>query len=192
MHTDPGYAVGVYWILATIFIVIALAVPRLRPVGVIGCIFLGAMLTWGVIQRLRGNSDDDQPQVQQRGRPTSPAATLQTIAPELVVIDNVQLTGSGAPFELRGRITNQSDALLKSVTLLVTRRDCFKGALDPTGCAVLWQDRHWMSVSIPPQQARDFSNSVWMRGAAPGGRGTHQDSFEVVAAAGELAPPGTK
>lgn len=192
MNTDPGYAVGVYWILATIFIVIALAVPRLRPVGVIGCVILGAMLTWGVIQRLRGNNGDDEPQVQQRGRPTSPAATLQTIAPDLVAIDNVQLTGSGAPFELRGRITNKSDALLKSVTLLVTRRACFPGALDPTGCAVLWQDRHWMSVSIPPQQARDFSNSVWMRGAAPGVRGTHQDSFEIVAAAGELAPPDVK
>ena len=192
MNTDPGYAVGVYWILATIFIVIALAVPRLRPVGVIGCVILGAMLTWGVIERLRGNNGDDEPQVQQRGRPTSPAATLQTIAPDLIAIDNVQLTGSGAPFELRGRITNKSDALLKSVTLLVTRRACFPGALDPTGCSVQWQDRHWMSVSIPPQQARDFSNSVWMRGAAPGVRGTHQDSFEVVAAAGELAPPDVK
>ena len=117
---------------------------------------------------------------------------MQTIATELVVIDDAQLSGSGAPFELRGRITNKSDALLKSVTLLVTRRDCFEGALDPTGCAVVWQDRHWMSVSIPPQQARDFSNSVWMRGAAPGGRGVRKDSFEIVAAAGEIAPPSSQ
>lgn len=188
MNSDPGYAVGVYWILATIFILVALVVPRLRPIGVIGCVILGAMLTWAVIQRLRGGADDES-EVQQRGRPTSPATSLQAIAPDLVVIGNSQLSGSGAPFELRGRITNKSDALLKSVTLLVTRRDCFQGALDPSGCTVLWQDRHWMSVSIPPQQARDFADSIWMRGAAPGGRGTPKDSFEVVAAAGEIVPP---
>lgn len=177
-----------YWILATIFILIALVVPRLRPVGVIGCVLLGAMLTWGVIQRLRGTADDaDEPKVQQRGRPMSPAAVVQVIAPELVQVEDVKLTGSGAPFELRGRIENRSDALLKSITLQVMRRDCFDGALDPSGCAVLWQDRHWIPVAIPPGQSREFSSSVWMRGAAPGGRGTVQDSFTVVAASGEIA-----
>ncbi len=177
-----------YWILATIFIVIALALPRYRPVGIVGCVLLGSMLTWGVIQRLRAPPDDVQPQVQQRGRPTSPAAALQIIAPNEVQMDNVKMSGGGAPFELRGRIENRSDALLKSVTLLVTRRDCFEGALDPSGCTVLWQDKHWISIAIPPGEARDFSSSVWMRGAAPGARGTIKDSFEVVAASGELPP----
>lgn len=177
-----------YWILATIFIVVALAVPRLRPVGVIGCVLLGAMLTWAMVQRLRGPGDDARPPVQQRGRPSSPAAFQQVIAPEQVLVDNLQMTGGGAPFELRGRIENKSDVLLKSITLQVTRRDCYQGALDPTGCAVLWQDRHWISIAIPPGQARDFSSSVWMRGAAaPGVRGTVKDSFEVVAASGEAA-----
>lgn len=178
-----------YWILATVFILIALAVPRLRPIGIVGCIILGAMLAWGVLQRLRGSDGTQEIQVQQRGRPTSPAATLRNIPPQRLLVDNLQLVGSGAPFEFRGRIENRSDALLKSVTILVTRRDCFEGALDPTGCAVLWQDRHWVSVSIPPGEARDFSSSVWMRGGARGARGTIKDSFEVVAAAGEIAPP---
>jgi hypothetical protein len=170
---------------------IALAVPRLRPVGVIGCIVLGAMLLWGVIERLRGGNQDE-PIVQQRGRPTSPAAVLQTISPDLVVVDSLRLTGGGAPFELRGRIENKSDALLRSVTVLVTRRDCFEGALDPSGCVVLWQDRHWMRVTVPPEETRDFSSSVWMRGAAPRPRGILKDSFEVVAASGEIAPLSTQ
>lgn len=179
-----------YWILATIFIIVALAVPRLRPVGVIGCVLLGAMLTWGVVQRLRGGNDaDDEPKVQQRGRPTSPAAAVQVIAPDRVQVDGMKMTGGGAPFELRGRIENRSDVLLKSVTLLVTRSDCFEGSLDPTGCTVLWQDRHWISIAIPAGEAREFSSSVWMRGAAPGARGTLKDSFTVVAASGELPPP---
>jgi hypothetical protein len=143
------------------------------------------MLLWGVIDRLRGGNDDE-PVVQQRGRPASPATALQTISPELIVADNFQLTGGGAPFEFSGRIENKSEALLRSVTVLVTRRDCFEGALDPSGCVVLWQDRHWLPLSVPPKQSRDFSTAVWMRGAAPRARGTLKDSFEVVAVTGEI------
>jgi hypothetical protein len=175
----------VYWILATIFILVALAMPKLRPVGVVGCVLLGAMLTWGVIQRLRGPADDAAPQVQQRGRPASPVTAMQAIEPEQVQLANVKLTGGGAPFELTGRIGNRSDALLKSITVLVTRHDCYEGALDPSGCVVAWQDKHWISIAIPPGEARDFSSSVWMRGAAPRTRGTVKDSFAVVAASGE-------
>ncbi|GFE87865.1 hypothetical protein [Steroidobacter agaridevorans] len=181
-----------YWILATIFIVIALAVPRYRPVGIVGCVLLGAMLTWAVVQRLRVPADDDGPQVQQRGRPTSPAAVLQIIMPDQVRVDDLTMSGGGAPFELRGRIENKSEALLKSITLLVTRRDCYEGALDPTGCAVVWQDKHWISIVVPPGESRDFSSQVWMRGAAPRVRGTLKDSFEIVAASGEIPPPATK
>jgi hypothetical protein len=182
----------VYWILATIFIVIALAVPRYRPVGIVGLVLLGAMLTWAMVQRLRAPADDDRPQVQQRGRPSSPAAVVQIIMPDQLSVAGLQMSGSGAPFELQGRIENKSNALLKSITLLVTRRDCYEGALDPTGCAVVWQDRHWISIVIPPGEARDFSSQVWMRGAAPRVRGTLKDSFEVVAASGEIPPPVSK
>src|SRR5690606_3377924 len=110
---------------------------------------------------------------------------MQVIAPDQVQLENVRMTGGGAPFELSGRIENRSEAQLKSITVLVTRRDCYEGALDPSGCTVLWQDRHRISVAIPPGEARDFSSSVWMRGAAPRARGAVEDSFAVVAASGE-------
>lgn len=181
-----------YWILATVFILIALIVPRLRPVGVIGCVVLGAMLAWGMVQRLRNTSDDDSPPAQQRGRPISPAAQVQAVPIDQVTIDDLRLTGSGAPFTLRGRIGNSSDLMLKSVTILVTRRACFEGALDPSGCNVLWQDKQWVAVSVPPHQSREFASSVWMRGAAPATRGRIEDSFEVVAAAGELTVSGVR
>src|SRR5690349_24325694 len=118
------------------------------------------MLAWGMIQRLQNTSDGDTSQVQQRGRPSSPAAAVQAIPIDEVSIQNLRLTGSGAPFTLRGRIDNRSEVMLKSVTLLVTRRACFEGALDPSGCNVQWQDRHWVAVSVPPQQTREFASSV--------------------------------
>jgi hypothetical protein len=179
----------VYWILATIFLVIALAVPRWRPIGVVGCVILGVMLAWGMVQRLRGNDSTQTQSTQQRGRPATPAAALQSVSLDLVVAEDLQLSGGGAPYDLKGRITNRSrDVLLKSVTIRMTRRDCYEGALDPTGCALLWQDQHWTAVAIPPGQAREFATSIWMRGAAPRPRGTSRDTFEVIAATGEIVP----
>src|SRR5688500_3251282 len=120
----------VYWILATVFIVILLTRPRLRPLGIVGCVVLGAMLSWGVVQRLREDPERTSA-AQQRGKPASPAAALHAVPLTMVVADELRLTGGGAPYELRGRIVNKtSDVMLRSVTIRVIRRDCYEGALD--------------------------------------------------------------
>jgi hypothetical protein len=176
----------VYWILATVFIVIALAHPRLRPLGIVGCIVLGAMLSWGVVQRLRSDDPSQAPAAQQRGKPASPAAALRSIPLTLVAAQDLRMSGGGAPFELRGRIVNNTnDTTLRSVTIRLVRRDCYEGALDPSGCAKLWQDDHWIAIAVPAGQSRDFVEVIWMHGNAPRARGTVQDTFELIAATGE-------
>ncbi|HEX2494665.1 MAG TPA: hypothetical protein VHK24_12910 [Steroidobacter sp.] len=176
-----------YWILAALLLLVTLAVPRLRPVSIAGLMILAALLAWGVVQRMRGPAPES-PTLPQRGQPTSPAAPLTAVPLTAVGMEAMQLSGGGAPFELRGRIVNRApDLQLKSVTIRITRRDCYEGALDPSGCVVLWQDRHWMPLVVPPLQARDFADSIWMRGSAPRPRGQIQDSFELVAAMGETA-----
>jgi hypothetical protein len=178
----------VYWILAAILLLITLAVPRLRLASLVGLLILGGLLGWGMLQRMWG-PDAAAPELPRRGQPTSPATPLRPIPLTSVAMESLQLSGGGAPFELQGRIVNRArDVQLKSVTIRITRRDCYEGALDPTGCVVLWQDRHWMPLTVPPGEAREFSVSIWMRGSAPRPRGTVQDSFELVAATGEPAP----
>ena len=175
-----------YWILATVFIVIALSQPRLRPLGVVGCIVLGTMLGWGIVQRLRSEDPSQAPAAQQRGKPVSPATELESVPLTMVTAEDLHLSGGGAPFELRGRIVNStSDTTLKSVTIRVTRRDCYEGAVDPSGCVKLWQDDHWIAVTVPSGDSREFVESIWMHGNAPRARGTVQDAFELIAAAGE-------
>ena len=175
-----------YWILATVFIVIALSQPRLRPLGVVGCVVLGTMLAWGVVQRLRSEDPSQAPAAQQRGKPVSPAAELRSVPLTMVSAESLRMSGGGAPFELRGRIANNtSDITLRSVTIRLIRRDCYEGAVDPSGCVKLWQDDHWIAIAVPAGQSRDFVEAIWMHGNAPRARGTVQDSFELIAAAGE-------
>jgi hypothetical protein len=174
----------VYWFLAAVFIVIALSQPRLRPLGVVGCVVLGTMLAWGIVQRLR--NEDASQAAAQRGKPASPAAELHSVPLTMVAAESLRMSGGGAPFELRGRITNKtSDLTLRSVTIRLTRRDCYPEAVDPSGCVQLWQDDHWIAITVPAGQARDFVEAIWMHGNAPRARGTVQDTFELTAAAGE-------
>lgn len=180
-----------YWILAAVFIVIALAVPRLRPLGIAGCIVLAALLAWAVTQRARDEEPARSETVQERRQPVSPASPTQSVPLKAVAVEDLTLSGSGAPFDFSGRIVNNTaELLLKSVTIVLTRRDCYEGALDPSGCTVLWEDRRWIDVSVPPQQSREFSVSIWMRGSAPRARGAVRDTFEVVAASGEAIAVG--
>lgn len=177
-----------YWILATVCILIALTNPRLRPFGIVGGVVLCLMLGWGMVQRLRGEDATQTAAVPERGRPSSPAAAPRSIPLTMVTAEDLRLSGGGAPFELRGRIVNSaSDMNLKSVTIRVTRRDCYEGAVDPSGCVQLWRDDHWIAIAVPARQARDFVDSIWMHGNAPRARGTVQDTFEVIAATGDAA-----
>lgn len=176
----------VYWILAALCLLIALTVPRLRIPAIVGCVLLGSMLAWGMIQRWRGPEPSTSTAGPVRGSPISPAVVLGAFPLEFVKASQLQLTGSGAPFQLRGRVANESPAGdLRSITVQITRQDCHAGALDPSGCEPFMQNRQWIALTVPPQQEREFAVSFWAHGSAPRPRGTLQDSFKIVAATGE-------
>jgi hypothetical protein len=189
-HSCNGFIhrwmVLVYWILAAICLLIAFTVPRLRVAGIIGCVLLGLMLAWGMIQRLRGPGPASSASAPMRGNPVSPGVVLGALPLDSIKATGLQLTGGGAPYKLRGRISNESrDLTVKSVTVLMTRRDCFPAALDPSGCEILWQNQQWIPLTVPPQQEREFASSFWAHGSAPRARGTLDDSFKILAATGE-------
>lgn len=183
----------VYWILAALCLLIALTVPRLRIPAIVGCVLLGLMLAWGMIQRWRGPEPSTSAAAPMRGSPMSPAVVLGAFPVESVKASELRLTGSGAPFQLRGRVANESTAgELRSITVLVVRRDCHAGALDPSGCEPFMQNQQWIALTVPPQQEREFAVSFWAHGSAPRPRGTLQDTFKIVAATGEPVAPASK
>lgn len=172
-----------YWILAAICLLLLLLVPRLRPAAIAGLVILGALLLWGVIERVRGTDAANAPE---RGRPSAPASVAQSFPVTNVELNHIELTGAGAPFRLAGRVTNTSAQMrLKSFMLDITRHDCYEGALDPSGCIVRWHSRQWVEVGVPPQEARDFVTSIWERGDVTRVQGKARDEFKVIAASGE-------
>ncbi|HJY37586.1 MAG TPA: hypothetical protein VJ299_08980, partial [Steroidobacteraceae bacterium] len=86
-----------YWILATICILIALTNPRLRPLGVVGGVVLCAMLGYAMVQRLRGEDAAQTQAAQERGRPSSPATAQRSIPLTMVAAEDLRLSGGGAP-----------------------------------------------------------------------------------------------
>ncbi|NJO12538.1 MAG: hypothetical protein HC872_02720 [Gammaproteobacteria bacterium] len=124
-----------------------------------GCIVLGLMLGWGVVQRLREDPERTSA-AQQRGKPASPAAALHSVPLTLIAAEDLRLTGGGAPYELRGRIVNKTrDNTLRSVTIRLIRSDCYEGALDPSGCTKLWQDDHWIAIGVPASERASSSSA---------------------------------
>lgn len=179
----------VYWILAALCLLIALTVPRLRIGAIAGCVVLSGMLGWGMIQRWRAPEPAAGASSPVRGNPMSPAVVLRAFPLEAVQASELKLTGTGAPFQLRGRVANASTGLqLRSITVQIVRQDCHPGALDPSGCEPFMQNRQWIALSVPPQQEREFAVSFWAHGSAPRARGTLQDNFKIVAATGESTP----
>jgi hypothetical protein len=102
-----------------------------------------------------------------------------------VELSELTLAGGGAPFEIRGKIANRNTALqLTTITLRTTRRDCYADAVDPSGCAVIWQDQHWIRWPVPPAETRDFVATIWAHTPVPRARGVIKDAFELLEVTG--------
>ena len=78
-----------------------------------------------------------------------------------LVFEGMSLKPSyGSSYDLIGRIVNNSNKYtLKSVQLKLTFRDCEK---DNKNCIVIYEDSENIYINIPPKQARDFKESVYL------------------------------
>jgi hypothetical protein len=181
--TARGTHHPVFWFYATLTLlgIASITVSRRDPVRIAGCVLLAGLLGWGLLQRLLRPPNE----MPERGKSVSPATEVVTVDSQAVGISDLVLSGGGAPFELRGRITNNSTGTrLSSVTLSLQRLDCHAAALDPRGCDILFQDQHWIPLSVPAGESREFLATIWVHSTPPRARGTIKDEFSVVAASG--------
>lgn len=93
------------------------------------------------------------------------AKALSRVDINEIAFDNVRLLGSDyRDYEIVGRVKNNSNQYtLKGVNLKITFRDCpQRDSLD--GCVVIGEIDEFLSLNIPPGQARDFEESVYLYG----------------------------
>jgi hypothetical protein len=177
----------VFWAFAAtvLIVILTITISNRGIVRIIGGVVLAALLVVGLTQRLRTSDGTGE-----RGKPASPAAVISAVPLEDIQIDDLKLSGGGAPFELRGTIRNSSAATrLQSMTMRIVRRDCFEGALDPSGCVVIWQDQHWTRVDVAPRNTQKFASSFYAHTTVPRARGSIKDEFTLVAATGRPEMP---
>jgi hypothetical protein len=174
----------VFWIFAALILlsIVSVTVSQRGPVRTAGFVLLAVLLGVGLFQRLMRAPNPGQV----RGQSVSPGAVVTPIALASVNATQLVLSGSGAPFELRGRISNGSqDLQLSSITVSIKRRDCHPAALDPEGCDLVWEDQHWMPLTVPVGESRDFVTAIWAHSPVPRSRGSLRDEITIVAATGE-------
>jgi len=83
------------------------------------------------------------------------------IAPSEVFFEGVSLKSSYGSYDMVGRITNNSNKYtLKGVQLKLTFRDCAKDS--DSNCIIIAEEDEYIYINIPPKQARDFKERVYL------------------------------
>lgn len=87
--------------------------------------------------------------------------SLKRIPHSEILFEDVSLKSSYGSYEIVGRITNNSSKYtLKGVQLKLTFKDCDKDNL--SNCIIVAEENEHIYKNIPPSQARDFKESVYL------------------------------
>ncbi|MGZ8155379.1 MAG: hypothetical protein ACXW2I_05525 [Burkholderiales bacterium] len=151
------------WLIVPVVVVVLvyLAGFRKSALGLLVAAVLAAFLLYQYNQRL---------QEQARTR----------IASSEVVVENVSLRATfGSSYDLVGTIRNNSESYrLDGISFKVTMRDC--EGTDNSRCVGIAEATTHVPISLPPQQARDFTGSLYF-GKQIKTKGTLSWNYEVIA-----------
>lgn len=151
------------WLIVPVVVVVLvyLAGFRKSALGLLVAAVLAAVLLYQYDQRV---------EEQERTR----------IASSEVVVENVSLRATfGSSYDLRGRIRNNSETYrLDGISFKVVLRDC--QGTDNSRCVSIGEATTHVPISLPPQQAREFTGSLYF-GKPIKTKGTFSWNYEVIA-----------
>ena len=161
-----------FWFLAAVIVLwLAVTVPGFRKL-------LGALLGVGVIAGLGLHAwIEHQSSIQEQ----EDAAAKQRIRSSEVELIDMRMGTAGPSVDLAGRARNNSaQYTLTRIELRLFIEDCSDKAVK---CDIVGDEVESISVTVPPGQVRDISESVYFRdlGSARPGRGWR---YSVVSVSG--------
>jgi hypothetical protein len=170
------------WIAALILLVVLTLILGVKRIWTVLGLAVAGLFVIAVVRRLA--TTPEQP----AEVPTAtirPAAAIISLPLDRAEVADLAITGITAPWKFQGRVLNRDpDYTLVSATIRIVRRDCYEGALDPTGCVLLWEGSKRVSLSVPPGQQQQFVEQVSPRGSVARAQGTVKDEFELVGLTG--------
>ena len=97
-----------------------------------------------------------------------------------VVLENVTVTPTlDSSYNLSGRITNRSERYrLDGIRFRVGMRDC--QGKDDSRCVGIAEASTYVPVTVPPQQARDFTGSLYFASEPTKLKGTLSWHYEII------------
>lgn len=102
------------------------------------------------------------------------------VPPELVKLEDVSARPSyGDSWDYSGRVTNDSNEPIYDIQISLKMYDCQSdspSSLDE--CTLIGDQIDFVTLKIPPRQARDFTDNISFRDARP--QGSVNWSFELV------------
>ena len=150
------------WLIVPIVIVVILYVAGYRKsaAGLLGTVIVAGFLLYQYTQR-----------VQQKAG--------SRILPSEVTVENVAVKPTfRSSYDITGRVTNRSETYrLDGISFRVTMRDC-RGA-DKSSCVSIAEATTSVPVTVPPQQARDFTGSLYFDRSVKA-KGTLAWDYEII------------
>jgi hypothetical protein len=97
-----------------------------------------------------------------------------------VVVENVAVTPTfRSSFNLSGRVRNKSETYrLDGITFKVTLRDC--AGKEPSSCVDIGDATTYVPLTLPAQEARDFTGSLYFGGDQVKPKGALAWDYEIV------------
>lgn len=135
------------WLIGIVVLVLLVVSVRFRKF-VLGLIALAAAVG-GVVYLINEREE---------------SRSLSRIPVSQLMFENAMLTPDYSGYKMSGRIRNTSTQFtLKEVRYIVTLQDC-TGESSSKKCITIGESSEGVSLPIPPGQARDFEDSVYLGG----------------------------
>ncbi|MGC3981256.1 MAG: hypothetical protein QM808_08365 [Steroidobacteraceae bacterium] len=96
-------------------------------------------------------------------------------------LQDVQLTGNGAPWRLTGSVQNTSNFALRALTLNIERLDCPAADAKSTDCTLLWRGSRVTRVEVAPMGNGKIDESFYSHDAVPRLSGVARDGITLTA-----------
>lgn len=168
-------------IALVVAMLLAIKPKHRRPaLGMAGVIVL--LIVWQLFEAAHEDRSAvaDMQAVRTRSPSASPADIPGEQSKDQISLQDMMLSGNGAPWSIQGKISNRANVVVRSVKIRITRLSCSSElAVDET-CQLVWQGDDEIRKTIQPGTSVEFAEKIWTHTPVSRSVSGLRDTFEVI------------